>query len=503
MIMKKSVHGYRLIIGYLGLFLVLIGIVNLIPLINLIFYPEDYIYTLNFLIPGILSIVIGLLLSLTIRNRFLHKFKNHEDMVFVVLVWMSAIFVTAIPFYIEGVSITHAIFEATSGLTTTGASILTATGLPKIFQLHQAVLLFLGGVGLVLVMTSAISDRHGLRLYQAEGHQDKLMSNLAKSAKLILTMYSAFIMFGTVMFTIFGMEVFDALFYSISAVSTGGFAPHVDSIGHYNHLGIELTAILLMLLGATNFLTHVYLFSGKFKKVFHHGITYLFLGVLVLFTLLIALNNYQDKVILNVYQSDDFLYYIRHALFLVVSAITTTGLVTVSGFTMIPAFSMLLLFILMLIGGQAGSTAGAMKQDRIIIALQSSYWFIRDKMSNKRTIRTNFTLKYNKYETISDIEVSHNYAFIIIYLMILMFASLLIMSQGFGFDDTLFDVASAMSNAGFSSGIMSKSSNNFVLWVLTFVMFLGRLEFTILFIVIIKVIKDILKRETYIKEDGI
>ena len=208
-------------------------------------------------------------------------------------------------------------------------------------------------------------------------------------------------------------------------------------------------------------------------------------------------------MILNVYQQSSFLYYLRHSLFTVVSAITTTGLVTISGFTILPGFTILLIFILMLIGGQAGSTAGAMKQDRIIIALQSSYWFIRDKMSSKRTIRTNFTLKHNKFETISDVEVSHNYAFIVIYLMILLFSSLLIMGQGFGFEETLFDVASAMSNTGFSKGIMSRSSNNFVLWVLTFAMFIGRLEFTIVFIVIIKVIKDLLKREQHMKEDGI
>lgn len=499
--MKKSVQGYRLIIGYIGYFLILVGLINLLPLVNLIFYPEDIKYFTNFMIPGLCTIIIGFLLTLTIKNKHLEKFKNHEDMVFVVLVWVLAICVTAIPFYLAGYSFTHAVFEATSGLTTTGASILTENALPKIFQLHQIIILFLGGIGLVLVMTSAISDRYGLKLYYAEGHQDRLMSNLAKSAKLILSLYLSFMVIGTLVFTAFGMELFDAIFYATSAVSTGGFAPHVESIGYYNHLGIEITAMILMLLGATNFLTHVYLLSGKFKKVFRHGITILFMSAIVIFTLLITWDLYDKQIYLNIHQTHNFLYYFRHTIFTVISAVTTTGLVTIGGFTVIPGFTILLICILMLIGGQAGSTSGAIKQDRILIALQSSYWFIRDKMSHKRTIRTNFTLKYNKYEPINDIEIRHNYAFIIIYLIILAVGSLLIMSQGYGFEASLFDMASAISNTGFTKGIISSQSNHFVLWVIACAMFLGRLEFTIIFIVIIKIIKDLIKRDTYIKED--
>jgi len=501
--MTKTVKGYRLIIGYLGIFLILIGLVNLLPLISLIFFPSDYIYALKFLIPGLVTMLIGFIISLDLKNKHLEKFKNHEDMVFVVCVWFLAILISAIPFYLEGFSMTDSIFESTSGLTTTGASILSVTGLPKIYQAHQIVLLFIGGVGLVLVMSSAVSDRHGLKLYYAEGHQDKLMSNLAKSAKLILSIYLGIIIVGVIIYTLFGMHVFDAVFYAVSAVSTGGFAPHLDSIGHYNHLGIEITTMVLMILGATNFLTHLYLISGKFKKVLHHGVTYLFIAIIIIFGLLVSLNLYQQQTILNIYHTNSFLYYLRHGLFTVISAVTTTGLVTVSGFTMIPGFTILLLMFLMLIGGQAGSTAGAIKQDRILIALQSSYWYIRDKMSHKRTIRTNFTLKHQNYEKITDMEISHNYAFIVIYLMLLGLGSLFIMSQGFSFENSLFDMASAMSNTGFSQGIMNKDTNNFVLWVLSFGMVIGRLEFTIIFIVIIKLFKDITKRKTYIKEDTI
>ncbi|WP_162146938.1 TrkH family potassium uptake protein [Acholeplasma granularum] len=491
----KTLKGYKLIIGYLGIFLILVGGINLLPLSMLIFYPEDYIYTLNFLIPGISSIVIGYIISRTLKNKHLAKFHNHEDMVFVVLVWVIAIIVSSLPFFLHGFSLTHSIFEATSGLTTTGLSILTVLVLPKIFQFHQMILLFFGGIGLVLIMTSAISDRYGMKLYTAEGHNDKLLSNLAKSAKLIMAMYMGFIIFGAISFKLFGMDLFDAFFYAISAVSTGGFSPHVESISHYNHIGIEIIAMILMLLGATNFLTHLYLLSGKFKKVFNHGITYLFIGIIIIFTSLVTINLIDSKIILHPLQSSSNFEYLRHALFTVISGVTTTGLTTISGFNILPGFSIMLILLLMLIGGQAGSTGGAIKQDRILLSLQSSYWYIKDKMSHNRMIRTNFVKKYDHYEQVTDLDIRHNYAFIFIYFMIWITGSIIIMSQGFNLESSLFDMASAMSNTGFTQGIMHRTTNNFTLWIFILGMFSGRLEFTIIFVTIIKIFKSIIKKE--------
>ena len=129
-------------------------------------------------------------------------------------------------------------------------------------------MLFFGGVGLVLVMVSVLSDRHGMRLYSAEGHSDRLLPNLVKSARMIIAIYTGYILSGTFLYMVFGMDWFDALNHSIAALSTGGFSTRAESIGYYNSAAIEAVTIVLMLLGCTNFLAHLYLIRGKFGNFF-------------------------------------------------------------------------------------------------------------------------------------------------------------------------------------------------------------------------------------------
>ena len=122
-------------------------------------------------------------------------------------------------------------------------------------------MLFVGGVGLVLVVMSVITDYYGMRLFEAEGH-DQMAPNLVKSARVIISIYSGYIIGGTILYMVFGMNWFDALNHSIAAVSTGGFSTKASSIGYYQNLGIEIVTIVLMLLGGTGFLVHLALVKG-------------------------------------------------------------------------------------------------------------------------------------------------------------------------------------------------------------------------------------------------
>ena len=129
-------------------------------------------------------------------------------------------------------------------------------------------MLFFGGVGLVLVMISVLSDRHGMRLYCAEGHTDRLVPNLVKSARMIIVIYTGYIISGTLLYIYFGMNWFDALNHSIAALSTGGFSTKAESIGYYGSFGIEAVTIVLMLLGSTNFFSASLSDPGWGKEVF-------------------------------------------------------------------------------------------------------------------------------------------------------------------------------------------------------------------------------------------
>ena len=216
---------YKLVFFYLSIFIALIGIIQLLPLLVIPFYPEDIAYAKCFLIPGIAACVIGTLMYHFLKDTEVTKLEHYYDSVLVILIWTCAINISTIPWMLKGdYNFSQAAFEMTSGFSTTGLSVVDVENTPKIFLMFRSITLFFGGVGLVLIMTSAFSDRYGLNLYNAEGHSDRLMPNLAKSARLILSFYSAYIFCGSLAYVLAGMPVFDAFNTAIAANSTGGFS---------------------------------------------------------------------------------------------------------------------------------------------------------------------------------------------------------------------------------------------------------------------------------------
>ncbi len=493
--MQKSIKGYPLLFGYLGIFIILTGIFNLIPLLMLFAFPNEVIHWWKFAIPGVSAIIIGFLLTLILKGKKVERMQRFEDAVFLVVMWATSILISSVPFLLNGYSFIRSLFEVTSGLSTTGATTFEAHTLPSIYIFYRSILLFFGGVGLVLVITSTVSDRYGMRLYSAEGHNDKLMSNLAKSARLILSIYAGYITIGTIMYVIFGMPWFDAINHSIAAVATGGFSTETQSIGAYRTLvghaesiGIEVVSIILMLLGATSFLIHAFLFRGEIKKALKHNEFNLFLVVFVIFMTAMVIN-------LNTWGGESLEISFRDSIFQFTSAITTSGLQTVASVNALPSLFKVLMILLMIIGGQLGSTAGALKQGRVALAFKSSFWYFRDKMSHTRTVRSNFILRNGKYEIVSDLEIRHNYAFIIIYGLILLTGSFVFMSFGHGFENSLFEFASLLGGVGFSVGIISPTAPDLILWTGMAGMFIGRLEFTVIVVALMKLFLDIRRKE--------
>ncbi|MDD3085093.1 MAG: TrkH family potassium uptake protein [Candidatus ainarchaeum sp.] len=485
----NSIYGYKLIIGYVGLIIFMLGIILLIPLVMIIFYPDEIIFAKNFIIPSVFSLLIGYLLSFSFASKKKGRLDSHQDLLLVVLMWIIAIVISAVPFlFLENYSITHSIFETTSGYSTTGLSIIDVEVTPHIYLFFRSLMQFFGGVGLVLVMTSVLSDRYGMRLYHAEGHSDKLLPNLIKSARVILLIYMIYIFLGTILYWVFGMNFFDALNHSISAVSTGGFSTKASSIGFYNSQAIEIITIMLMLLGSTNFLIHLRLFRGKIKEVFLHSETKLLICFLVvgiaLFTLLF--NSHIDGEIWNA---------LRVGSFQLISALTTTGYQTINQFASLSSILIGFVILLMVIGGSIGSTAGGIKQYRIVIFFKSLYWSIQDRIISKKIIRTHYVNKVGKKIAIDESELKYIHNYIGIYIIILLIGTFIISAFGYSLESSLFEFASALGTVGLSMGVTSYSANPVVLWTLSVGMFLGRLEIYIVIISIIKPLMNLIKKE--------
>ncbi len=488
---KKTISGYPLILGYLGYFIMMIGLINLLPLLTILFYPEDASESKYFIVPGVVAIIVGYLLSLILRGKGTSKLERHQDILLIFLIWVFAIIISAFPFILSGnYNFTQAIFESTSGYSTTGLSVVDVAVTSKTFLLFRSLLQFFGGVGLVLVLTSAISDKYGMKLYFAEGHNDKLLPNLAKSARLILSIYIFYIIIGSMMYTLFGMSVFDSINHSIASLSTGGFSTKTASIGYYDSFPIEIITMVLMLLGSTNLIIHLQIFKAKYKKAFHHNEMKLLMIVTLIFLPIMTLSYMQN--------SDSALFdSFRVGLFQFVSAITTTGFQTVEQFTTLPHILNYSVIILMIIGGGIGSTSGGIKQYRITLLLKSLFWNIRDKMSHERTIHTNYIQKFGKDFEVLDEDINNNNSFIALYFIVLVIGTVIFSMYGYTLEESFFEFSSALGTVGLSIGIISYHTEPVLLWVTTFGMFLGRLEFYVILIAISRLVIDLSKKKVH------
>lgn len=484
----KSKLSNNLIISYMGIFLIIIGVINLIPLLVLVAYPREFIYGKYFLSPGIISIILGLIIKKFIPIDKNKKLSVGEDAVIVTLTWILAIFISAMPFYLSNMlNFTQSIFEAVSGWTTTGLSVVDVDNCPKIYLIHRSIMNFFGGVGIVLVMVSALSATFGMSLYNCEGHQDNLLPNLLKSSRLILSIYTGYVVSGIVLYCIFGMPLFDAINHSIAALSTGGFGVRSESIGAYNSFSIELVTIILMLLGTTNFAAHLLLIRGKLKSFFKLGevkFMFLILGLCIPLVGFFSLNQLYGNVYIG----------LRRSLFELVSALSTTGFSTVT-YNDWNSFAIFIMIILMIIGGGAGSTAGGIKLYRVYILCRNCIWNIKRQFMSPHLVNEDFVYKpegkiYIKDEDRKDIA---NYAFI--YMILYIVGVSIMLLNNYPLQDSLFEFASALGTVGLSVGITSPLAPPIILWIEIFGMLFGRLEIWVIIIAFIKIFNNLKKEK--------
>lgn len=480
---KDIVKGYSLIIGYIGYFMIIIGIILLIPLFSIFLYPEEIKYAKNFVIPSVISVILGYILQLRFKNKEKGNLKGIEDIQLVFFVWIITIFMSSLPYLFFGnYSFTEAMFESASGYTTTGVSVVDVENAPKILLFFRSITLLVGGVGLVLILTSAVSDKLGMKLYLADGHSDRLIPNLIKSARFILQIYFLYIIFGSLAFIILGMTPFDALNHAIAAVSTGGFSTKADNIGHYNSFLIEIVAIILMILGATNFYIHLFYVQGKFKKAFSHVETkVLFFTLIVGFILGLLLLNGSNF---------SFIKSVRYSLFQVVSAASGTGFQNVKDQAILPFNFNFLIIILMIFGAQAGSTAGGIKNIRTIVLIKGLYYQLRAKVMDKRVIRKNFINKYGNKVNLTDEEIKATFSFVLLYIAIFILGAFLYTLYGSNIQDSLYESSSLLGTTGLSLGVVGKGRPDFINWIAIIQMISGRLEIIPIFLCVHKIIKD-------------
>jgi len=482
---RLLISRYFLILKYTGIIIMFAGTAILSPLIFLTAYPEEFNYSFDFILAGGSALLVGVLFYFygSKKKKEGVDLSLNEGSIIVIFSWLAAIFFSALPF-VTGMDMSwsYAVFEVVSGWTTTGLSLVDVAQTPKLFLIWRSIMQFFGGAGLAVIALSYLLPVHGMGLYKAEARSDKLLPHVKRSTLMIMRIYSFYTVIGILLYYFSGMNFFDSINHSMAAISTGGFSTKTSSIGFYNNFKIEVVTIVLMFLGTINFATHYTLLKGKIKTFFKNAEIRFMIITLLIFTpvlMFFSLNAFYTEL------GENF----RQTFFQIVSALSTTGFSTIS-FSLWPVFANFLIILLMLVGGGTGSTAGGIKQYRIYLIIKSIYWEIKEQFLPRRHISSNYLWRgENKYYVKNEhIQEIANY--IMLYFFTYFLGVAIFTAHGYPLLESMFEFGSALGTVGLSIGITSADAPLSLIWVQTLGMFLGRLEFLIIFYSAIKLFKD-------------
>jgi len=463
-----------------GKLLLLIGILITFPLMVLPFYPEETKYIAAFLIPSVISIVLGTAVCILAPHKE-EGFTEWQSPLQrgslpVMFAWCFSFLVGALPFVIAGqLSFIHALFESVSGWTTTGLSVADVTVMPRIFLFHRSFMQFCGGLGFIIMIVMLVQGKQSMNLYNAEGHPDRIMPSLKRTARTIFSLYTGFLILGTWLYWVFGMKLFDAVCHTMSALSTAGFSTQANSIGEYGSLPIEIITIVLMLIGSTNFAILLLLVKRKFRRMVRVSEFLFLIGLLLIFVPLVAFSLIKD---MNMGIGDSII----NSLFGIVTTFSTTGYSTMN-YAQWPPFAVGLLILLMIIGGGAGSTAGGIKLSRTYLLIRITCENIRKRLSPPQRITAPFYYRVQGKTPIDDTLIKDTVGFTTCYLGVFIIGTLLLtLTSGSSLFDAMFEFASAFGTVGISNGLTNADAAAGTLIVQMIGMILGRLEIFIVFV---------------------
>jgi len=470
------------VIRILGLLLMLFSLAIIPPIIVSVLYEDNE--TWSFFYALILIFVSGLLLWLPAMQAK-SDLKLRDGFIIVVLFWFVLSSFASLPMILSeslNISITNAIFESISGLTTTGATILNEfDNLPKSILFYRQYLQWLGGLGIIVLAVAVLPmlGVGGMQLYKAEVAgpiKNKITPRITETAKWLWIVYLTMTLLCGISYYIAGMTIFDSICHSFSTIAIGGFSTHTESFAFFDNQWIEMVAIFFMIAACLNFSLHYLAFKNKSLDPYKNdNEAYFFIFLTILVSALTILYAYNQSLDLNTREV------IQHA-FYAVSISTTTGF-TNSNYYNYVGFLPLLLILFSFIGGCAGSTAGGMKAIRVILLLKQGYRELR------RLVHPNSKIKVKVGNTaINERTLETIWGFFAIYVFVFITVMLLLMLSGLDFLTSFSAVAATINNLGPGQGEVALNYAGLTdlnKWILSFSMIVGRLEiFTLLIIFI-------------------
>lgn len=441
-------------------------------------YGENMRYFLYF---DICLFMINLLIFFLLRNHNM-KLSIKGGIVSVNLIWIFLGISGAIPLMLyTGISPADAFFESISGFTTTGATVFSdIESLPKSILYLRSLTHWLGGMGIIVLgvgLFSLINPSGSMALFKAEStgiKMEKITPKIKDTAIRLWGIYVFFTLVDMLALRVAGMNTFDAINHAFSTISTGGFSTKNASLGYYNSSSIIWITTFFMVISGINFLAHLKLFStGSFDGYKREEVQW-YLGIFILLSLLLGtIDVYVDY--------DTYFHAFTHACFTIASVLTTTGFATLD-YEQWGHIAISIIFVAMLVGGNAGSTAGGVKVIRYIVMFKNL------SLQFKKTLHPNAIMGlFIDKQKISSQVISSTTGFIFLFLMTNMLVTLYLFARGF---DAMTSVSTALATVGnIGPGFsLVGPSHNYAFFssldkiILSFAMIIGRLEFYTVFL---------------------
>ncbi len=467
----------------IGALLILFSATMILPMIVSMIYQDQHlvIFIQSLAVP----LILGSLLYYPQRDNN-HDLKLRDGFIIVALFWFTLSLFGALPFIFSeslNISFTDSVFESVSGITTTGATVLTQINeLPQSILFYRNQLQWFGGLGIVVLAVAILPllGVGGMQLYKAETpggfKENKIAPRLTHTAKALWYIYLTITIACTLAYFLAGMSLFDAICHAFSTVSIGGFSTYDESFAYFNSSTIEIIAIVFMLIAGINFSLHFLAWNRRSLRSYFEdseakGYLY-FLGLACLFVSLslgftFGAENLHQNVINGIFQT--------------VSFATTTGF-SVTEIATWPDFLPMLLIILSFIGGCAGSTAGGMKVVRWLLVLKQGSREI------KRLVHPHaqYSVKLGK-KVIDNKIIEAVWGFFSVYSIAFFVLIFLVMLSGVDYTTSFSMIAATLNNLGPGLGDVInnyESVNDFNKWICIISMILGRLEiFTLLVLI--------------------
>ncbi len=491
--MSRIRLNYKIIFHFFGLLLLFNGgFMMLATLISLIY--KDGV-TLNLFLASLSTLLLGGVAMYATKNHS-KEMNKREGYIVVAFGWIVMSLTGTLP-YMATESIptfTEAFFETMSGYTTTGASILNNIEiLPEGVLFWRSMTHWIGGMGIIVLAIAILPllGVGGMQLFAAEAPGpggDKLHPRITDTAKRLWLIYFGYTVAETILLQVAGMSFFDAINHALSTLSTGGFSTKNASVAYWNDNPlIQYIIIFFMFLAGTNFVLSYYLFKGKVSKIIEDDEFKLYFKFIIIFTIIAASLIYfkadvSQSTIAHPMVLGEGESAIRHALFQVLTVITTTGFVS-ADYTLWTPFLTVFFFGLMFLGGSAGSTSGGIKVVRHLILIKNGF------LEFKRSLHPNAILpvRYNTKSISKDI-VFNVLGFFILYMLSFIIGALVFSMFQMDFESAIGLSASSLGNVGPALGEYGPVNNYSALpplgkWWASFLMLIGRLElFTVLII---------------------